>query len=83
MDLKQGKGGINMKKKIIIILIILVGGITFMNTKDKNNNITFMNELVESVEFDTNFNEDDYTYSERISKKHSDAIGDLEWVGEV
>ncbi|NLK12925.1 MAG: hypothetical protein GX312_04940 [Candidatus Phytoplasma sp.] len=54
-----------------------------MNTKDKNNNITFMNELVESVEFDTNFNEDDYTYSERISKKHSDAIGDLEWVGEV
>lgn len=72
-----------MKKKIIIILIILVGGITFMNAKDNNNDITFVDELVESAEFDTNFNEDDYTYSERISKKHSDAIGILEWIDEV
>lgn len=72
-----------MKKKIIIILIILVGGITFMNAKDNNNDITFVDELVESAEFDTDFNEDDFTYSEIISKKHSDAIGILEWIDEV
>lgn len=72
-----------MKKKIIIILIILVGGITFMNAKDINNDIIFVEELVESSEFDTNFDDEDYDFLSKVSKKHSDAIGDLEWVGEV
>lgn len=72
-----------MKKKIIIILIILVGGITFMNAKDKSNDITFLDELVESVEFDTTFDDEDYDFVSKMSKKHSDAIGILEWIDEV
>lgn len=72
-----------MKKKIIISLIILVGGLTFMNIKDKSNEITFVEELVKSVEFETTFDNEDYDYRFKVSKKHSDAIGILEWIDEV
>jgi|LSQX01.3.fsa_nt_gb hypothetical protein len=72
-----------MKKKVMFILLILVGVLTLKNTKDKKHQFVYVAEIVESIEFDTNFNDEDFNYVLTASKKHSDAIGILDWVGEV
>ena len=70
-----------MKKLIVILFVLMIGGVIIMKNNDKGFDNDSLPKLVADVEFDTKFNQEDFEYSTNVSRKYSDDVGLSEWIG--
>lgn len=70
-----------MKKLIVILFVLMIGGVMIMKHNDKGFDSNSLPELVADVEFDTNFNQEDFDYRTNVSRKYSDDVGLSDWIG--
>ncbi|CDR30131.1 Uncharacterised protein [Acholeplasma oculi] len=68
-------------KKLFILLFVLLIGVATLNSKNDPLITERFTELISDVEFDTEFNEEEFDYTVIVSKKYSDDVGMSEWVG--